>query len=138
MLIITDAAGLTRALHSMLDPAIKQLLTVRRNQLLADTNGEYGIGELAHWIVVEPGDTLAAVSMSVGFPITPDPPWEWVLDHSGIYEAPVVTSDSGFGIVLIMSDEQGIDPALLTLLRCDAVPATPSPDGPPSHANTAV
>lgn len=113
MLIITDAAGLARAL----DPAIRALLELRRDQLLAD---DLNIGEIVNWLIVEPCDTLAEIETAAGFPITPDPPWEWVLDHNGIFEAPIVVSDDGFGIVLIVSDAKGVDPDLIRLLRCDA------------------
>lgn len=113
MLIIADAAGLARAL----DPAIRALLELRRGQLLADG---LDIGEIVKWLIVEPVDTLAAIETVVGFALAPDPPWEWVLDHSGIHEAPIITDDTGFGIVLIVPDSEGIDPALLALLRRDA------------------
>lgn len=127
MLTITDTATFSVALESTINPAIKALLVMRHDQLLSDTGGEYDIGELANWIIVAPGDPLAAIEVAAGFPIAPDPPWEWVLDHSGIMEAPIVVSDDGFGIVLIVPAEHGVDPELLTLLRRDAVAAIPSP-----------
>lgn len=117
---------MSEALGSALDPAIKAFLTLRRNQLLSDTGGEYDIGELAHWIIVAPGDPLAAIETAVGFPIFPDPPWEWVQNHGSIMEAPIVLSDDGFAVVLIVPDEQGVDPGLLKLLKRDAVTADQS------------
>lgn len=125
MLIITDAATMDRALNSSLDPKIIALLTLRRDQLLSDTGGEYDLGELAHWIVVAPGDPLPAIEKAVGFPISPDPPWEWVLDHNGIFEAPIIYSDTGAGAVLIVPDEKSVDDVLLSLLRRDATKAEP-------------
>ena len=126
MQIITDTMTMDLALASPLDPAIKTVLILRRDQLLSDTGGEYDIGELARWIVVAPGDPLAAVETAAGYPIAPVPPWEWVLDHGGILVAPIILSDDGFGVVLIVPDEQGIDPDLLKLLKRDAVAADPS------------
>lgn len=126
MQIITDTATFNLAVNSPIDPAIKALLVMRRDQLLSDTLGEYDIGELAHWIIVAPGDPLAAIEVAAGFPIAHDPPWEWVLNHSGIMEAPIVISDDGFGVVLIVPLDQGIDRELLRLLQRDAVAAIPS------------
>lgn len=126
MQIITDTTTMSLALDSPLSPAIKALLAIRRDQLLSDTGGNYDIGELANWIIVAPGDPLAAIEQAAGFPIASDPPWEWVLDHSGIMEAPIILSDDGFGVILIVPDEQGIDPVLLQLLKRDAVAADQS------------
>ena len=108
---------------SALNPAIKALLAMRRDQLLSDTGGDYDIGELANWIIVAPGDLLAAIETAAGYPIAPDSPWEWVINHGGIMEAPIILSDDGFGAVLIVPDEQGVDSVLLKLLKRDAVPA---------------
>ena len=120
MLIITDAEGLVSALASSLPENIKALLALRRDQLLLDTNGEYDLGELAHWVVVAQGDALPAIEAAANYPIAPDPSWEWVLDFGGVFEAPIILSDDGFGVVLIVPDEPGIDPILLALLRRDA------------------
>jgi len=38
----------------------------------------------------------------------------------GVCEAPIILSDDGFGIVLIVPDIEGVDPELLDLLRRDA------------------
>lgn len=113
MQLVTDEAGLA----ALPDSAIKALLQQRRGQLLADG---LALSEIVNWLIVEPGDTLAAIEAAAGFPLAPDPPWEWVLDHSGLREAPIITDDTGFGIVLIVPDSEGIDSELLTLLRRDA------------------
>ena len=120
MLNIRDATDLARALDSPIDMKLKRLVVLRRDQLLADTGGEYELGELAHWIIVMAGDTLSAVETALSYPILPDPPWEWVLDHDRIFEAPIILSDDGFGVVLIVPDEPGVDPVLLSMLRRDA------------------
>ncbi|MDH7973530.1 hypothetical protein QH494_15170 [Sphingomonas sp. AR_OL41] len=123
MLTITNTTTMSLALDSHLNPAIKALLVMRRDQLLSDTGGGHDIGELANWIIVAPGDPLAAIETAAGYPIAPDPPWEWVIDHGGIMEAPIILSDDGFGVVLIVPDEQGVDSVLLKLLKRDAVAA---------------
>lgn len=117
MLIFTNPPPLAAALA----PAIAALLACRRDQLGSSTSDD-----LAQWIIVEPGDTLAAVETAVGFPLAPDPPWEWVLDHDGLFEAPIILTDDGFAVIIIVPDTEGIDPALLALARDHAEPANPS------------
>ncbi len=121
MLIIRNSAAMTSALGSPIDPRVKRLLSTRRDQLAEYEGCE--LGDLAHWIVVAPGDQLAAIEAAAGFPISPDPPFEWVLDFGGIMEAPTILSDDGFGVVLIVPDEPGVDDILLSLLRRDATQA---------------
>lgn len=120
MKIIANGTELAQLLDSPFAPAIKTLLATRRDQLLRDTAGECDIGELAHWVIVAQGDLLPAIEAAVNYPITPDPPWEWVCAQGGIFEAPIILSDDGFGVVLIVPDEEGVDPELLSLLRSDA------------------
>jgi hypothetical protein len=115
MLNVTNSASLARALDSPLDGAIKRLLTLRRDQLSEHIDTD--IGELAHWIVVEPGDGIADLETAAGYPIITNPAFEWIMDHGGFYELPTVLSDDGFGVILIVPDLEGIDPALLTLCR---------------------
>lgn len=120
MLNIDNAAALARALDSPLDNAIKHLLITRRDELAEHI--ECDISELAQWIVIEPGDSVADVEDAAGLPIITDPAFEWVLDHGGLFEVPTILSDDGFGVVLIVPDVEGIDPALLTMCREHARP----------------
>jgi hypothetical protein len=126
MLYVRNSADMARALDPPIDVRLKRLLTMRRDQLLEHECSD--LGDLAHWIIVAVGDPLASIEAEAGFSIAPNPPWEWVLDHDGIMEAPIILSDDGFGVVLIVPDEQGIDTVLLTLLRRDAVTADRSGD----------
>lgn len=121
MLLIRTSAEMARALDSPIDLRTKRLLAFRRDQLAEYEGCE--LGNLAHWIIVAPGDQLTAIEGAAGFSISPDPPFEWVLDHDGIMEAPTILSDDGFGVVLIVPDEQGIDDVLRSLLRRDATKA---------------
>jgi hypothetical protein len=122
MINITNSAGLVRALDSPLDGAIKALLIERRDQLIEYI--ETDISELAHWIVVYPGDSADAIDTAAGFPIIAEPSFEWVMDHGGLFELPTILSDDGFGVVLFVPDLDGIDPTLLTLCRERAEPNT--------------
>ena len=75
---------------------------------------------IAHaiFVVVTPGDSKEAVEAVIGFPIAEDyPPWEWVLDHGGAFEAPIITSDDGHATVLLVPDSDAIDATLWAILR---------------------
>lgn len=124
MLNITDTAALSRALDSPLDHFLQELLRQRHNQLLADTDREYDLGDLAEFLVVEPHDAVADIEAAAGYPVVTSPAFEWVADHGGWYEAVTILSDDGFGVVLLVPDCDGIDRSLLALLRDLAQPLT--------------
>lgn len=97
------------------DDDIGRLLQERHKQL-----AEYGdLEQLGTFMIVQAGDTFADIEQAVGFPITTEgtPNWEWIEQHGAIYEAPIILTDDGFSRVLIVSDEEGIDPQLLALCR---------------------
>lgn len=105
-------------LDGTLDPAVESLVRQRLEML-----AEYGDEEVGRFIIPEAGDSMAVVEQEVGFPFA-EPAWEWVIDHGNLFEAPFILSDDGYAHVLIVKDELGIDPALLTLLRAHAEPAS--------------
>lgn len=127
MLSIRNSAQMEAALASVLDPALRALLTEQRDQLA----GEGDLADLAHIIVAGPGDTLAAVEAEAGVPISrnlvdgsrlgePDftPSFEYVEQHpGGWFEAVLILSDDGFGIVLFVLDRVDVDPRLALLMR---------------------
>lgn len=127
MLIIDSTAAMAVALDQPLDPALRRLLTTRRDQLA----GAGDLGHAARFLVVEPRDTLADVEAALGFPIItgvedgvrlddPDavPCWEWAENHDGGWvEAAFVYSEDGAADVLLVCEGQGIDPNLIALLR---------------------
>ena len=116
MLSIRSSADLARALEGLMEPALRSLLALRRDQLLA--GGGADLGDLAHIIVVRPYDSLAAVEAEAGFPlIGEEAPFEWVLRHPhGILEAAVVTDDDGFAVAIFARDCVTTDAALLVAL----------------------
>ncbi|QBM74388.1 hypothetical protein E2E30_00465 [Sphingomonas sp. AAP5] len=126
MLKISNAAEMAIALSSPLDPALAHLLEQRRDQLLEHEG--YDLGELAHFVVVAPGDTATATEQALGFDPCAnfidglrygedgfEPSWEWIERHGDWYEAVFVLSDDGFGSVLLVPDESGVEPTLLSL-----------------------
>jgi hypothetical protein len=123
MLNIRNTAGLARALDSPISDVVKALLHLRRDQLLADTDREYDLAELVHFVVVEPGDTIAEVEAAAGYPVITTAAFEWVAKHGGWFEAVAILSDDGFGVVLIVEDSERSDPVLLALLRSHIIPS---------------
>lgn len=117
MLKIADMATLARALDSPMDCVLRELLRQRCDQLLADTGGDYDLGELAEFLVLEPHDAVADIEAAAGYPVVTSPAFEWVADHGGWYEAVTILSDDGFGIVLFVPDGEDVDRSLLALLR---------------------
>lgn len=127
MLSIRNSADMDRALVSLLDPTLRRLLTLRRDQLAEDG---LDLDEIVHIIVVRPGDTLAAVEAEAGVAIATnlvdgsrlgdpefEPLFEYVTRADGWLEAVMILSDDGFGLVLFVPDTIDIDPAISLLLR---------------------
>lgn len=112
MLTITNSAEMARALSTMTDTILKRILTDRVEQL-AEYDG-YDLGELAHFLIVQLGDTLDAIEATLGYsPITSL--CEVVTDHGGWFEAVFILSDDGFGWVLLVPDDPAAPIDLLEL-----------------------
>jgi hypothetical protein len=125
MHIIHTWAELAVYLDSPIASDMKALLATRRDQLM-----EYGeLAELGVFVIIQPGDIMAAIEAAVGWPILIDgiPTWEWVQRHGSILEAPTIVSDDGAGHVLIVPDAEGIDPTLRNLCRAYADQPLPDP-----------
>lgn len=128
MLTITNSADMARVLSTMTDTTLKRILSDRVEQLAE--YDDYDLGELAHFLIVQPGDTLEAIEAAIGFsPLTnlvdgvrypsPDfvPSWETVTDHGGWFEAVFILSDDGFGWVLLVPDDPAVPLSLLQLCQ---------------------
>jgi hypothetical protein len=133
MLSITDGEALARALRSDIDHRIKELLRVRSGQLTKDAPGD-DLADLARFAVVQTGDTPADLERAIGFDVFVNPAdgsrpgdpnwagpgWEWCQDHGWGFELCFIMDDSGFGHVVIVPKQQGIDTSLLNLCRAHA------------------
>jgi hypothetical protein len=117
MLSIIDDVAMARVLDSPLDPVLKRLLAARRDQLLRDTDGEYKLGELAQFLVIEPPDLVAEIEAVAGLPLITSPAFEWGTDHGSWLEVGSVITDWGFGIVLLVPVCGGVDPQILSTAR---------------------
>jgi hypothetical protein len=125
MLSITDGGSLTRALSTLPNPCLKRLLEQRRKQLSGSITGQ------GRFVIVQPGDTLAAIEQALSFsafqnPIDGSgfgdsdftPAWEWIEDHGFCFELVFIFDDSGFAHVLLVEKAEGVDPQLIAL--CEA------------------
>ena len=114
MLSVTDGEALTRALQSDIDHRLKALLRLRAKQLTKHQPQE-DLADLAHFAIVEAGDTPVDLERAIGFSIfqnpadgsrmgEPDwqPGWEWIEDHGFAWELCFILDDSGFGHVVIV------------------------------------
>jgi len=117
MLNINSTTTLVTVLASPIDVTLKRLLTLRRDQLLSDTDGGYDIGNLVQMIVVEPGDSTIMIETTAGYPVIRSPIFEWAAYHDGWFEAAAILSDDGFGVVLFAPDRSDVNATLLSVLR---------------------
>lgn len=128
MLSIRDSATMQRALSGPLDPNLKTIL-LDRLDLLAEF-ADWDLGDLAHFHVVEPGDSVEVIEKELGFsPFVnfvdgakfPDPAfmpsWEHLVARGTWYDFVFALSDSGFGINLLVPNRDDIEPTLLYLCR---------------------
>lgn len=109
MLIIDSTAAMARALDQPLDPDLKRLLGLRRDQLAE-----------ARFIVVDASDTIASIERAIGFPLLLDdqPTWEWAERHGSVIEVAFIFGDAAD--VLLVPDRDGTDAALIALLHLHA------------------
>lgn len=116
---MTDDASIASALQRPLSGELIDLVR-RRRAILGD---ELPFADMAHFVIVEPGDTIDAIEATIRWPVRPDsstgiPSWEWVLVHGGVcYETVFVLSDDGYAVVLFVQIANGMDPELMGMLR---------------------
>lgn len=102
MLTITNSAEMAAVLSTVTDATLKRILTDCVEQL-SEYEG-YDLGELAHFLIVQPGDALDVIEAALGFsPITNLA--EVITDHGSWFEAVFILSDDGFGWVLLVPDD---------------------------------
>lgn len=120
-----DAATIT-------DPELCELIEKTIRDLSEDY--PYDPDELGYFLIVQPGDSLDALSAQIGFPIManrwtgirfgqPDftPSFELVDEHAGYYEMVFIISDSGYGIEVFIPKTEGVEPELLAMCKRYAV-----------------
>ena len=133
MQTIYDSSDMERILSGPIDPDLKAIL-LGRLELLAEFS-EWDLADLAHFIIVEPGDDIEAIKRELGinplvnivddacFPdVAFEPSFEFCVSRKGYFDVTFALSDSGLGLVLLVPDQDGIEPALLELCRAYATP----------------
>lgn len=114
MLLIQTAADMAATLRAPPDITVSQILLDHVSRL-SEYEG-YSLEELAHFLIVQPGDRLGDIDRALGFELARATP-EYVDRHDGWYELVVLISDGGFGWVVVIQDDPGVDGALLSLCR---------------------
>lgn len=118
MISIRSSAELAPTLAGSLDPHLKALLKLRRDQLLDEP--DLDLRDLAHFIIAQPGDTVALIERDAGVLLGEGggSNLEWVQLHDGgWFETVIILTDDGFGVALFVPDRPDTDPSLLGLLR---------------------
>jgi hypothetical protein len=129
MRVITDRA----AAEALADSTLRSLVIQRLDAL--DAEGD-DVSALATFIVIEPGDDLAATEQQMGFQLLTNrwtgqrygepgftPAFEFAEDHGGWYELVFVFTDEGGGAEVFISKAPGVDPQLLAMCAAYALPA---------------
>ena len=131
MLILNDP-DLSRRIE---DRDLRQLVEQRFIDMCGDYD-DYDPDVNGYMIVVEGGDTVAALEAASGCPILRDlcgngrfgdpgfsPCFEVLEEHAGFYEMVFVPGDGDFGIVIFVPKAAGIDADLLAMCAAYSVPA---------------
>lgn len=128
MLSLYDGASIERALSLPMDPRLHDLLASR----IATLSSRCGPAsdDLTHFLVVEAGDTEAAIVAEIGFsPLVNiidgvrfgspgfHQSWDWLQDLGGWFELIMAVGNGGFAFVLLIQDVAGVEPELLNLCR---------------------
>ena len=128
MITIYDSANMQLVLEGPFDPDLKAIL-LERLALLAEFS-EWDLADLAHFIIVEPGDSIEAIESELG--INPlvnivddarypdpafDPSFEFCIARAGYFDLTFALCDSGLANCLLVPDRDDIEPTLLALCR---------------------
>lgn len=139
MIIIRNMEDMRRSLTAPLDPALKTILHDRLD-VLAEFIDTFPLEDLAEFVVVQPGDTLAELEAELGYfsplanpvdglrfgQIGFEPAYEWIIFDGRYYQMVFCFADDGWGTHLIIDSSDGVDPELLRMCRFYA-PAASAP-----------
>ncbi len=133
MITIYNSADMARILSGPVDPDLKTIL-LDRLELLAEFS-DWDLADLAHFIVVELGDTIEAIEREIG--ISPfvnlvdgarypdptfEPSWEHCITRNGYFDLTFALCDSGQALCLLVPDRDDVEPTLLELCRVYGTP----------------
>ena len=116
------------------DAAIRTLVQHRIDELGGD---KFNTTELGYILVIDPGDSIVAISAQLGFNILANrftgirwdrpgytPSFEFIEEFSACYELVIILDDSGYGIDVFISKGTGVDTDLLAMCQRYATPGT--------------
>ena len=116
MLTIIDGEALPR----VLDPSLRELITLRVSQLRRNYNGP--LEEIVWFYVIEAGDGQEQVAEALGFsPLKNlvdattfgdpafEPSFEWIACHGRWFELVFILTDDGFGHILFVPNDSGTE-----------------------------
>ena len=111
MNIISSSPAMLDLAANHPDPDFRTLLS----RLLAaiSCDGEFDPGELLRLVIIGPGDILGTVNAALDFRLTPE--WEACDREGGWTALTYILSDWGEGIIALLPNQPGIDPALRKL-----------------------
>ena len=134
MLTIYDSADMARTLSGPIDPDLRTIL-LGRLAVLYPEFADWDLADLAHFIVVEPGDSVDNIVGQLG--VSPfydalgqmrypdpafEPAWEYCIARKGWFDLTFALCDSGLGLCLLIPDSDLVDPGLVKLCRAYATP----------------
>ena len=133
MITIYDSADMARVLSGPIDPDLKTILLDRLE--LLDEFSAWDLADLAHFVIVEPGDGVESIERELG--VNPlvnivdnahypepsfEPSFEFCIARIGYFDLTFALCDSGLGLCLLVPDREGVVPQLLELCREYATP----------------
>jgi hypothetical protein len=130
VIIVRDVS----AIHQIGNIEIRELVTQRMDDLGGDA---FDTNALGYFLVVEPGDTLEALSAQLGFDFLCNrftgirydqagftPSFEFVEEFTACYDMVFVLSDDGYGVEVFVQKANGVPPDLLAMCQRYAVQGT--------------
>ncbi len=143
MRILREQADVAHIADGLLRDLIEQRI------LEVSDGGSWDSTLYGYFIVVEPGDSVAALEAESGCCMLTGrfteacfgdpgfvPSFEFIEEHTNCYECVWILSDDGFGVVILVPKVDGIDPRLMSMCATYAIrPRTAA--GEPGSADTA-
>lgn len=119
MIALRTAASMREAANAFAYPALTPILAKRIEQLAPAVDD---LSEIVRFIIVEPGDKPEQLDIELGFPFLtnfvdgtrfgePDftPSFEWAQDHGCWFEFVFILSDDGFGVIVLIPNDPGVE-----------------------------
>lgn len=129
------------------DPLLRDLIEQRILEI--SDGGSWDSTLYGYFIVVEPGDSVAALEAESGCCLLTGrftdahfgesgfvPSFEFIEEHANCYEGVWILSDDGFGVVILIPKAAGIDPELMSMCVTYAMRHSTAA-GEPGSADTA-